>query len=136
MNNPINDIPVYTPPYNNNTLFNTFEVWLQGRINTCVAGHASRIERLEERIEDLSRAVNVQADRVQKMLVPETMDADALLNKLRGAIDWVEAAPMDELVGSSEFREAIREEVFEGRALTEAVIEIIQDDIRFDVSVK
>ena len=49
----------------NQKLFDVMEHWLQGRINTCVSGLFSRIERLEEerselfsRIEELQLRIN------------------------------------------------------------------------------
>ena len=50
MNNPINDIPVYTPPVPKLSAADAFEHWLQGRINLCVDGLTSRIYNLEETI--------------------------------------------------------------------------------------
>lgn len=35
------------------TLFDSFQEWLQGMVNACVDGHASRIARLEERVNQL-----------------------------------------------------------------------------------
>lgn len=155
MNNPINDIPVYTPPSSNN-LFNTFEVWLQSRINTCVGGHESRIARLEERIQTQAHEIstlhevhNKLAERVQAMLVPQTMDADALLTKIRSSSDWAqalaevtdmrafdralenavdEALNQSRLVTMSEVTEAINDS-FNDNAFSDSVKDVIKDDV-------
>jgi len=116
MNSPINDVPYYSPackqPAPSNELFNIFEVWLQGQINTCVAGHASRISHLENliqeqaaalkraaepivnqddelnvlraRVEDLSRALNVQGENLRKF--NEEVDYDDIWYELQDRV--------------------------------------------------
>lgn len=144
MNNPINDIPVYTPPSNSN-LLDTFEVWLQGRINVCVGGHAGRIARLEERlqtqdgyIKHLEETIDKLANRVQAMLVPETMPADELLVKIRSADEWPNA--LKELLDTSAFERAIERNLDIERLVTMSdVTEAIDDwsnDSGFNDSVK
>lgn len=147
------------------TLFDTIQHWLQGAVNDATAGYASRIERLEDRIQtqndqinllcqagqdlagrvavlearaagldDLWRAHNKLSRDVQAMLVPQTMDADTLLQKLRGAENWHDAIT-DDVLGSPAFTTALNEEVFEGHKLDEAVKAIV-GDLDFKVSVR
>lgn len=123
----------------NENLFDLFQRWLQGEINAAVAGHASRIERLEERLQaqdtglkTLQDAHLKLRDHVQAMLVPATMDADALLAKIRDAEDWEEA--LQDVLGTHAFAEAINEDVFD-RTFDSKVKEAVQD-LRFEVSVR
>lgn len=122
------------------SLFDAFEVWLQGQINTAVAGHASRIERLEERLQTqdgytkhLEETIDKLAKRVQAMLVPQTMDADTLLEKLRNAEEWLEVLTGD-VLNSSAFTEAVNETVFD-RTFDEKIKDCI-NDLRFEVTVR
>ena len=147
------------------TLFDTIQHWLQDAVNDATAGYASRIERLEGRIQtqndqinmlyqagqdtavrvavlearaagldDLHQAHAKLARDVYAMLVPQTMDADTLLQKLRGAENWHDAVA-DEVFGSPAFTTALDEEVFEGHKLDEAVKAVV-NDLDFKVSVR
>lgn len=136
MNNPINDIPVYTPPLappSTGGLADLFRFWLQGQINAAVAGHASRIERLEERLQTQDAAIKALAKHVQAMLVPQTMCADDLLEKLRNAEEWLEVLTGD-VLNSSAFTEAVNETVFD-RTFDEKIKDCI-NDLRFEVTVR
>lgn len=66
------------------TLFDSFQEWLQGMVNACVDGHASRIARLEERInkveelgaivgEDFDERVETVAQRLIDRLIDDSV---------------------------------------------------------------
>lgn len=184
-------------------LNDTLQLWLQGEINACVAGHASRIERLENavqhqdvylsnlcmRLDTLEEVVNRQAQliedqrdafevlhkglkpacmenflanleecsrvgslqrllgsefnilheahnklasKVQTMLVPETLCADDLLEKVCSSENWGEAVA--ECYREVAFEDAVND-VVSGKELKEMVKDIV-NDLRFDVSVR
>jgi len=174
-------------------LTDVLQHWLQGEINTCVAGHQSRIDHLEARVEALAHVIDRQAqliedqraafkelhkelhkglhpacmenffanleecarvgslqrllgsefnilheahnqlaNKVQAMLVPETMCADALLDKVCNSENWSDAVAG--CYTDSAFEEAVND-VVSGRELKQMVRDIV-NDLRFDVSVR
>lgn len=144
-------------------LFDTFEIWLQGRINTCVGGLTSRLEYTEDcasgllqRIDALEKlavdqaheismlheVLNKLAERVQAMLVPQTMDADALLTKIRSSSDWAQALAevTDMRAFDRALENAVGEAINQSRLVTMSdVTEVINDsfnDSGFADSVK
>lgn len=116
MNNPINDIPVYTPPSNSN-LLDTFEAWLQGRINVCIDGHAGRIARLEIRN-------NEQAKQIESLNIHVDKDLEKI-NELNERLGKVEKS----VDVSAECAEWCDDN------LNDRVTDILRNDITFEVSV-
>lgn len=127
MNNPINDIP-YTspwPPQPEMKAADAFEHWLQGRINTCVDGHASRITRLEDRIQTQDAQIKELSAKLEGVTNPpssnpeqfdasmerwvEYGNADVILRAMKNSTEWEDA--IGSVYGTTEFDDAVKEAV-------------------------
>lgn len=95
----------------NQKLFDVMEHWLQGRINTCVSGLFSRIERLEEerselfsRIEDMQSQIN---DLHNKLDGAKDERHRRIRNEIESALDVIDWA---DLIGD-DLREIVQNEL-------------------------
>lgn len=143
-------------------LTDVLQHWLQGEINSCVAGHQSRIDHLEQRIEALAHVIDCQSRliegqhealkelyervtsletsnerstaylRVKAMLEPESMCADDLLKKICESEKWRDV--LNDIYSDSAFVDAVNDAVTDRdlRSMVRAII----NDLNFDVSVR
>lgn len=76
-----------------NSLFDTFEHWLQGQINACVQGLLSRVERLEATASTNDQSLAKRVRRLEDDFVSASRVEDLVQEALNVA-DW------NELIGS------------------------------------
>lgn len=68
----------------NETLFDMFERWVQGRINVCVDGILARLSRIEEfNVDDQITGLRLENDRLRRLLATETQNANNLYQEIR-----------------------------------------------------
>jgi hypothetical protein len=114
------------------------QFWLQGQVNDCVAGHLSRIERLEDRIQTQDAQIKAldQAVRLYEPGPPTfgtDFDYSELLEQLCNHEDWDDA--VGSVYGTDAFNEAVGEAMTNASSLEDAVKEIICDKVSFEVRV-
>lgn len=81
----------------NETLFDMFERWVQGRINVCVDGILARLSRLEElNVDDQITGLRMENDKLRQWLAALTARITELEDRR------VENAPYEQLTGFKE----------------------------------
>lgn len=78
-----------------NSLFDTFEHWLQGQINACVQGLLARVERLEATASTNDQSLAERVQRLEANFVSaRAKRVEDLVNEALNVADW------NELIGS------------------------------------
>lgn len=133
----------------NETLFDVFERWMQGRINVCVDGILARLSRIEElNVDDQITGLRLENDRLSanaNNLYQEIRTLNVRITELEDR--RVENAPDEQLDGfkerviecfdSEEFRDAVNDQVAEYIDNSDDVCSLddVRDILRNDVRV-
>lgn len=101
------------------------QFWLQGQVNDCVAGHLSRIERLEDRIQTQDAQIKALSTKLEVVTNPpsthpeqfdasmerwvEYGNADVILRAMQNSTSWEDA--VGSVYGTTAFDDAVKEAV-------------------------